>query len=122
MKGRTRPQFVKEYVVAMLWSETDAKGEPLEKRHSLASCTNKTLEQIEVDCGNFISECAHLGIDLTPWRSETIMHDFHLTRNHHGAGFWDGDYPKGVGERLTKIAHTFKEISPYAWRGWIHLA
>src|SRR5690606_33786288 len=35
-----------------------------------------------------------------------MAHDFHLTRNGHGAGFWDrgaGD----VGERLTEAAKTF---------------
>ncbi len=39
---------------------------------------------------------------------EMIGHDFYLTRNHHGAGFWD----RGLGERgesLTKLAHTFGE-------------
>lgn len=29
-------------------------------------------------------------------------HDFHLTRNGHGAGFWDGDWPDGIGKYLTR--------------------
>ena len=41
------------------------------------------------------------------------MHDFWLTRNGHGAGFWDGDYDDEVGTELTKIAHTFKELDCY---------
>ena len=36
-------------------------------------------------------------------------HDFYLTRNGHGTGFWDRGYPDDVGERLTKHARTFGE-------------
>jgi hypothetical protein len=38
--------------------------------------------------------------------------DFWLTRNGHGAGFWDGDLPEALGEELTQLAHGFsmKEI------------
>ena len=40
-------------------------------------------------------------------------HDLLLTRNHHGAGFWDGDWPKGVGKRLTDAADRLGEVYPY---------
>jgi hypothetical protein len=43
---------------------------------------------------------------------EHIAHDFWLTRNHHGAGFWDGDYGK-YGDKLTAIAQTFSEVDLY---------
>lgn len=54
-----------------------------------------------------------------------IAHDFILTRNHHGAGFWDrglGD----VGRRLTDAAQAYGSVSTAlisAWRdddGTIH--
>lgn len=44
------------------------------------------------------------------WAAECIGHDFILTRNHHGAGFWDrglGD----LGDRLTTAAHVYGEQS-----------
>jgi hypothetical protein len=31
-----------------------------------------------------------------------IAYDFWLTRQGHGAGFWDGDY-RGIGDQLTDI-------------------
>ena len=37
-------------------------------------------------------------------------HDFWLTRNGHGAGFWDGDWPK-YGDMFTKIAESFGEAN-----------
>jgi hypothetical protein len=36
-------------------------------------------------------------------------HDFQLTRNGHGAGFWDGDWEHG--DALTAIAKTFGTVS-----------
>jgi hypothetical protein len=39
-------------------------------------------------------------------------HDFWLTRNGHGAGFWDGDWPT-YGDLLTKVAHGFGEVDSH---------
>jgi hypothetical protein len=33
-----------------------------------------------------------------------------LTRNGHGAGFWDGDWPQTVGQRLTKAAKIYGSV------------
>jgi hypothetical protein len=42
-----------------------------------------------------------------------VAHDFWLTRNHHGAGFWDGDYPEPLGKQLTELAHSYGECELY---------
>lgn len=42
----------------------------------------------------------------------TIAHDFWLTRNGHGSGFWDGDYGH-IGDQLTAIAKTFGNVDLY---------
>lgn len=48
-------------------------------------------------------------------------HDFWLTRNRHGAGFWDrGDDPCLA--RLTIASHAYGEIDAYVERGLIYLA
>jgi hypothetical protein len=44
-------------------------------------------------------------------------HDFWLTRNGHGAGFWDGEWYKEVGERLTKASKAFGEVNIYVGDG-----
>ena len=38
-----------------------------------------------------------------------IGHDLWLTRNGHGAGFWDGDYPDDIEDTLTKGAEALGE-------------
>lgn len=40
-------------------------------------------------------------------------HDFALTRNGHGAGFWDGDLTEALGERLTAASKAAGECWPY---------
>ncbi len=40
-------------------------------------------------------------------------HDYELTRNGHGAGFWDGDWPEAEGEALTKLAKAEGELDLY---------
>jgi hypothetical protein len=43
---------------------------------------------------------------------EQLEHDFILTVNGHGAGFWDGDWQSG--DVLTKICHDyFSELEIY---------
>lgn len=68
------------------------------------------------DCADFLARCESAGLlaqytqENQTWDSFGI--DFWLTRNHHGAGFWDrgmGD----LGEKLTSIAHTMGERSLY---------
>ena len=44
---------------------------------------------------------------------ESVGHDFWLTRNGHGAGFWDGDYEKEIGIKLTELSQQFGECHAY---------
>lgn len=39
--------------------------------------------------------------------------DFWYTRNHHGCGFWDGDWPEPHGTALTNTAYAFGEVDIY---------
>jgi hypothetical protein len=45
--------------------------------------------------------------------STQISPDLWLTQNHHGSGFWDGDYPKPYGNILTDLAHSMGEMELY---------
>lgn len=68
------------------------------------------------ECADFYEANEGLleGCDL-----ETVGHDFMLTRNGHGAGFWDGDYEHG--DELTKACKPYGETSMYVdAKGEIH--
>lgn len=62
----------------------------------------KSIRQAAEDCAAFAQ--AQPDVD---WNRERAGHDFFLTRNRHGAGFWDGDWPKRLGEQLTAEAHAY---------------
>jgi len=102
-------KFTLQYIETALWSSTDDKDEPLDSTYSIDDIAPETLEKMIKDCTEFqnkyIDDCGYdLGI---------MGHDFWLTRNRHGAGFWDGDYSKDLGERLTDAAHSFGECNLY---------
>lgn len=61
------------------------------------------LAEAEADCAAFLADNRDdIGDEL-----ERAGADFHLTRNRHGTGFWDGGWPDGAGRRLTDAAHTY---------------
>lgn len=45
--------------------------------------------------------------------TERLGHDIWLTRNHHGAGFFDHNYDLDMEKALTKAAHDLKEVNLY---------
>jgi|SRR5579872_930254 len=106
-------QLLTAYIECALWSTTDEStpqgGEPLDTNYGPTDLTPETLERMRADCEAFLN--ANTG-DIGTAYTRT-GHDFWLTRNRHGAGFWDGDWPEDVGERLTRAAHAFGECELY---------
>ena len=107
--------FLASYIETALWSSNDNSneqgGEPLDKNYSLLDIAPETLKLMQQDCDTFRTENAQLlqqAIEQDGASWGQIAHDFWLTRNRHGAGFWDGDYP-ATGDKLTQVAHAFGE-------------
>ncbi len=59
-------------------------------------------------------EAAKPVLDEITHTAERVGHDFWLTRQGHGAGFWDGDWPEEIGEKLTALAEQFGQVDCYA--------
>lgn len=59
------------------------------------------------DCAAFQERAGELIADDL----EHAARDFWYTRNGHGCGFWDGDWPEPAASELTKIAKSFGEYS-----------
>jgi len=98
--------FLESYIETALWSSTDDNGDSLDASYYVSDIVPETLAQMKKDCDNF-REQAEDYLDPLDVSLEKIAHDFWLTRNRHGAGFWDGDYPEPIGKALTDIAHSF---------------
>lgn len=99
-----------QYVATALWSSTDDNERPMDENYSGADLSPDAAERAHADLDAFIAKAGALldGLDLTD-----VAQDFWLTRNDHGAGFWDGDYPKELGRKLTDLAKSFGETTIY---------
>lgn len=110
-------RFTEAYVICALWSSTDDNGEPLDTSFGAEDIAPDTLAKMIEDCRRFQIRCESLLLDID---DEQAGHDFWLTRNRHGAGFWDRGLGR-IGEWLTSNAHAFGEVFLYIGKdGKIH--
>ena len=105
-----------QLVATLLWSSIDDDGNPLDSgnrevseklKTSLAADFQEFLDSLPKD---FDAKDCYIGSgDI----DGMLEHDYILTRNHHGAGFWDGDWGKEMGDTLTRLANHKPEIEAY---------
>ncbi len=101
--------FIRAYVECALWSSTDEDGEPLDASYDHDAIAPEAMESIEADCAAFLE--THR--DVIGQQIDRAGMDFWLTRNRHGAGFWDGDWPVAVGKILSDDAHVYGSSDLY---------
>jgi hypothetical protein len=87
------------------------------------------IARIRREWNSFKKSAISLGFNpeehrLTPYNMaegdlwEHAAHDWILTRKGGGCGFWDGDWEKNMGEKLTKLSMTFGQLDVYSERGY----
>ncbi len=101
--------FTDAYIECALWSSTDDNGNPLEDHEGELS--DETRAQMETDCEAFYLDNEE-DLEESGLSDERAGHDFWLTRNRHGAGFWD-DGNGEVFQRLTANSHAYGSIDLY---------
>jgi hypothetical protein len=116
--------FTEAYIDALHFTERP-EDEPERSRWDAAEFAPAALEGIKSACEAFypfiLLQISVLQGSPSMW-DEQAGHDFWLTRNGHGAGFWDGDWPEPAATELTDAAHAAGEISAYLGDdGFIHL-
>ena len=96
------------YLETALWAEhnydseeDDSVSEHFDGDYCVSDFTDEARSKAEADCAELLNllDDVHITEDETLLDRadslqsyERIGHDFWLTRNGHGAGFWDGDY------------------------------
>lgn len=108
------------YVECALWSSSDNDDEPLDKNYTIEDFTVDSLFQIMEDCKAFLKvKGVMAAIEDCGNDYSQAGHDFWLTRNGHGTGFWDrGD--EECYKFLTKVSNDFGEIYINVWRGKLY--
>lgn len=122
----TREEFIRAYITTSTWATNDESdpetgGEPLDDTYTDGAddFADEAIVSIVQECLMFMEEnhddlnCDGVNYGPDFGQAGRAGHDFFLTRNGHGAGFWDGDWPKEEGERLTEASRKFGESQPY---------
>jgi hypothetical protein len=90
---------------------------PMENNYSLTDLSDEFKRESTNDCLRFWGanrqdiQAVH---EIRGYPSVEIAgHDFWLTRQGHGAGFGDGDWPEEIDDRLHEAASKFGEVNVY---------
>lgn len=106
--------FVKAYIECALWSSTnpdDPDNEPFDSVYGSDDLAPETVASMNEDCKSFYTHneaiWSEAGMD-----DANAGHDFWLTRNRHGAGFWDRGIGK-AGNVLTNESRVYGSCNLY---------
>lgn len=108
--GNEISDFTDAFLECALWTATDEEGNPLDENYSMEDYAEETIAKAKKECEEFILANMELLHGLDP---KQCGHDFSLTRDGHGTGFWDRGYGK-VGEELSEICRPYGEAPVYA--------
>lgn len=108
----TLDAFTEGYLTCALWSSNDnandSGGAPLDDNYSAVDIAPETMASMIEECQDFQTANAATLESAIACRDDyseaRAGHDFWLTRNGHGAGFWD----RGLGEHGKKLTEAAK--------------
>ena len=116
-RRRTRlSPALQTYLETAVWSSSawhkmrpgDTNPEPLDRYYSAADFTQASVREAEAEVEEFV-ELNREALEASGMPEDRWGRDFWLTRNRHGAGFWDGYYGE-YGAHLTRAAHAYGEV------------
>ena len=117
--------FTKGYLDCAEWLIPEPSNDcpNITTREKIRGWTKKAIARAKRDCMDFQKAyAADLALyeEITGRDMRSAGHDFWLTRNRHGAGFWD----RGAGEagkRLTEMSRPYGDCDVDPYKGWLHL-
>lgn len=103
-------RMTRGYVACALWSELDDEGEPLDRSFDVHDVPAELYAESLAACADFLRATSLRPMLCAPWdkNPEAAGHDFLLTRNGHGAGFWD----RGAGVAGDELSHAARAEGP----------
>lgn len=113
--------FTRQFLETALWAENDHDKDgnpPLDKDWSITDIAEETVLKLKADCDSFRESNAELLAQAGD--DEQNGHDFWLTRNGHGVGYWDRGYSKDVSDKLTEACKAYGSVFLYVQDGKIH--
>lgn len=106
------------YTAAAMWTAADQNGDSLENDHEETDIDPASLAEQREQLIDFMRTNRALLAQAAEVRpgfldASQIAHDFHLTRNGHGAGFWDRGLGE-IGDQLSDAAKGHGSAELYA--------
>ena len=108
-------KIAKHYLICLLWSSCD-DDVYLDSLFDVDDLSDEIKNKAFADCRLFWDRAKqYLNENLNEEMLARIGHDLALTRNRHGAGFWDSPevYGKQTADILSDISHSFPEVYLY---------
>lgn len=104
--------FTQGYIEAAFWTECNSDNPELEMA-TFADLSQSAFVAMVADCVDFEESNAEaLALYYAQRNEVSAGHDFWLTRNGHGAGFWDRGMGE-VGDQLTAACRGYGECNLY---------
>jgi hypothetical protein len=107
-------EFKQGYIEAIFFTSQGDTDDLIPDDKDQFDFSEEAQERIELECSAFYKICSPLWeeeFQAGDYSDKKAGMDFWLTRNRHGAGFWDGDLQNG--EELTQISHSYGETDAY---------
>lgn len=122
VQWRDLDAFTQGYIEALFFTEEEALGQYAENAYGFRDLAPETLARIMRDHAAFQATEAwglyEASANEESWGSlddddDHAGRDFWYTRNGHGCGFWDGDWPEPYATALTDVAKAFGACEVY---------
>ena len=118
--------FVHSFLQTLLWSTSDNMEGNLDDKYDIEDFGAGAFVWIRKDCSEFLKLCETEGYTFTTYLNwygneqwsqlEQAAHDYCLTRNGEGTGFWDREaetYPDMDLDRLSELARSRGGVTAY---------
>lgn len=103
--------FVRAYLECAVWACTDEHERPLDDTYSADDFAVEADNEAGKECDDFWA-ANRADLQSTGASAAQLGHDFYLSRNGHGTGFWDRGY--AAGDRLHAAAKVYGTATAYA--------
>jgi hypothetical protein len=114
-------KFFDAYIEAALWSSTDEEGRPLDDNYGPDDIDQESVDKAILEVNAFIRDAKTDLVDaMDSGVSEARLgHDFWLTREGHGTGFWDEGLGE-LGDRLSEATEPYGSGNIYVHDGKVY--
>lgn len=108
--------ILKNYLICALWSShdesDDSGGNPMDDNYCLSDIHPDTVDSARADIRDFWWNACVIEKLVYPGTLAEFGHDFWLTRNGHGTGFWDRGHGD-IGKKLSDMAKVYGSVYLY---------